>query len=216
MHPTEPIVRRRIAVPAIAGLFVALIAAACGQSASPQPAASVAAPSVAASVAASVAPPSVAPSVASSPTATGSATAAVDPAKDLKIDPPFTLVALDPALEQVMKTQMATGLGAFGQNVSFGFKQVNGGTGQNFVLALGFPAGTMTPANFQAMLGGVAASMKADLKVTTVEGVEVSSGKTASGALAIFNAGGDHLIMVISQAEADSLPVAKALITANT
>jgi hypothetical protein len=209
---------RRASIVASAFGALALVVAACGGSASPSAsqaasvAPSVAAPSVP-SVAPSVEPSvaSVAPSVAASPS---SSAVAVDPAKDLKIAAPYRFGTLDPLIEQTFKNQMSTSLGQLGSLVQFGFKQVDGGTGQTFVMVLAFPAGMLNDTTFDAMANGIGGSMQATLTTSDFEGVKIASGKASSGGIAVLHLG-DHAVMVISQADTDAVPVAKALITAN-
>ena len=57
------------------------------------------------------------------------------------------------------------------------------------------------------------AAMKADLTKSTVEGVEISSGKITSGAVAIYHVG-DDMVMAISSGAEEALPVATAMIKA--
>jgi hypothetical protein len=201
---------RRRALLAVASVAVAITLAACGSSASPsanasQSQAAAASPSPAAS-------PSAAPS--SAPAASTAASKGPDAAAGLKIDAPYTFVDLPPAMQQAFEAQMSSSLGAFGGTISFGFRQVEGGTGLDYLMVLAFPDGTVNASTFQGMVGGLSASMGATLKTTTVDGVDVASGPSSTGGVAIFHIG-DHALIVISQKPADSLPIAKALISAN-
>jgi hypothetical protein len=117
-------------------------------------------------------------------------------------------------MQQAFETQMATSMGAFGSNITFGFRQVEGGTGQAFLMVLAFPSGTVSANTFQGMVGGLTASMGATLKTTTVDGVDVASGPSTAGGVGIFHIG-DHVLIVIAEKPADSLPIATALIKAN-
>ena len=214
-HSAWPVAGRRSAAAAVLGL-VTIIAAACGSSApstpTPSTAPSVAAPSVAPSVAA----PSAAPSTpaASAPAASGG-TAAGDPATGLTIAAPYALTALPTALQQTMETQMAGTLNAFGGSIKVGFRQVSGGTGFTMLMVMAFPSGSLNDAAYAGALGGMGASMGgAAFTKSTVGGVEVSSSKVSTGGISVFHIG-DHMLMVISDSQATTLPVATALINAN-
>jgi hypothetical protein len=117
-------------------------------------------------------------------------------------------------MQQAFETQMSTSLGALGSSITFGFRQVDGGTGQAFLMVLAFPTGTVSAPTFEGMLGGLSGSMGATLQKTTVDGIEVSSGPSTSGGVGIFHIG-DHVLIVIAEKPADALPIAKALISAN-
>jgi hypothetical protein len=200
----------RRALTAFAAVVIAVALAGCGNSAGTSPSAS---PSqVAAASPSTASSPSVAAS--SAPSASTAASRGPDPAAGLKVDAPYTLVDLPPAMQQAFETQMATSLGAFGSNITYGFRQVDGGTGLTYLLVLAFPTGTVNAATFQGMVGGLSGSMGATLTTTTVDGVDVASGPTSTGGVAIFHIG-DHALIVITQKPADSLPIAKALISAN-
>ncbi len=218
--PSSP-PRRRLAVRTMgATLLAAILAAsiaACGSSAPAAP--SVATPSV---VVPSVAIPSVAiPSVALpsiavpsvNPAASGG-TGAVDPAAGLTIDPPYGLTTVPAALQTVLETQMASGLGAFGDAIKVGFRQISGATGSPILMVLAFPSGTLSAAGYAAALAGMSSSMGATFTKSTVDGVEVSSGKAATGGIGVFHIG-DHMLVVIAPSEADVVPIATALIGAN-
>lgn len=192
-------------------IAAAFVLAACGGGASPSPSAPASvAPSVAPSVVPSVAP-SVAPSIAASPAASGST---VDAAAGIQIAAPYSLTPLPPQLQAAMETQMAASLGGFGSSITFGFRQIGGASGQGILMVIGFPAGSLNEAAYAGALAGMASSMGTTFTSTTVDGVAVSTGTTASGAVAVFHAG-DHLIVVIAENAADSLPIATALIQAN-
>ena len=214
-RPSSP-TRRRLAMSTASAIVLATVVAACGSSA---PASvtlpSVAVPSVAlpSIVLPSIALPSIAlPSV--NPGASGGTTA-VDPAADLKIDAPYSLVALPAALQQTLETSMATSLGAFGQAIKVGFRQVSGGAGMiSILMAISFPAGTLNAAAYQAALTGMGGSMGATFTTTTVDGVDVSSGTMSTGGVAIFH-DGDRMVMVIAPTPSDALPIATALVKAN-
>ena len=188
----------------------------CGSSApaSDAPAASIAAatptpaPSTAAEASAPAATP--APTTAASGPATGT-----DPAANLTIDSPYSLTALPPALQQTLQSQMAAGLGAFGDTVKVGFRQVGGGNATGSILmVIAFPSGSLSASAYQAALAGMGSSMGATFETSTVEGVDVANGKASTGGVAVFHIG-DHMLVVISPAAAESLPIATALIKAN-
>jgi hypothetical protein len=194
--------------------------AACG-SASPSASASQpasVAPSAAAPSVASIAPStpaSVAPTAPASTAPSGGTGSASDPAKDVKIAAPYALVELPPAAGQILEQQMATNLGGAAGKVTFGFRQVTGGAGPGDVLlVLQFAPNTLSDIGYGAVLGGMTASMKADLTKSTESGVEISSGKIQAGSMAIFHKG-DTLFVAISSTSQDALPIAKALVKAN-
>jgi hypothetical protein len=157
-----------------------------------------------------VAPPSAPPSTA--PASGG--TAAGDPAEGLTIGAPYTLTALPAAMQQTMEQQMAASLSAFGSAIKVGFRQVAGGSGFSILMVMGFPTGTLNDAAYQAALGGMGSSMTTTFTKSTIEGVEVSSGKASTGGITVFHIG-DHMIMVISSTESETVPIATALIKAN-
>jgi hypothetical protein len=141
---------------------------------------------------------------------------AVDPAKDLKIAAPYTLVELDPALTQYFRNQMASSIGAFGGLFSVGLRQVSGGKGVgNVLIVMGFPTGTLDDTSYAAVLTGITGSMQGGkLTKSTVEGVEVSSGTISQGTIAAFHIG-DHLVFIVSSGAQEALPIAKAVVAAN-
>jgi hypothetical protein len=200
----------RRALMAFASVVIAVALAGCGNSAGTSPSAS---PSQVAAASASSAP-SASVAASSAPSASTAASRGPDPAAGLKIDAPYSFVDLPPAMQQAFETQMASSLGAFGSSITYGFRQVQGGTGLTYLLVLAFPSGTMNASTFQGMVGGLSGSMGATLTTTTVDGVDVASGPSSSGGVAIFHIG-DHALIVIAEKPADSLPVAKALISAN-
>jgi hypothetical protein len=218
--PSTP-TRRRLASATAASLALALVVAACGSSAP----ASVALPSVALPSIAlpsialpSIALPSIAlPSIAlpsTNPGASGG-TAGVDPAVGLTIDPPYALTALPGALQTTLETQMATSLGAFGQAIKFGFRQITGGAGMlSILMVISFPSGSLNAQTYEAALTGMGGSMGATFTKTTVDGIDVSSGTMTTGGVAIFHVG-DTMLVVISPTPSDALPVATALVNAN-
>jgi hypothetical protein len=200
---------RRALMAATTGAM-AIALAACGSTASP--AASTSPSEAAAPSPSPVTSPSLAPS--SAPSTSSAASKGPDAAAGLTIDAPYTFVDLPPAMQQAFESQMASSLGAFGSSISFGFRQVEGGSGLDYLMVLAFPSGTVNASTFQGMVGGLSASMGATLQTTTVDGVDVASGPSSTGGVAIFHIG-DHALIVISEKPADSLPIAKALISAN-
>jgi hypothetical protein len=201
---------------AIATVFAV---AACGN-ASPSTSASQpasAAPSAAAPSVASVAPSvpaSVAPTAPASVQPSSGTGSASDPAKDVKIAAPYTIAPLPAALQSVFEQQMQASLGALGNNITFGFRTIAGGAGQNILMVMAFPSGTLSASAFTGMVGGMGASMNANLTKTTTDGVDIFAGASPTGGVAIFHVG-DHAIIVISEKSDDALKVAQALVGAN-
>jgi hypothetical protein len=210
--PSSP--TRRLAVRAAGALLLAasLVAtvAACGSSAP----ASIAAPSIAVP---SVVLPSIAlPSIAlpsTNPPASGGTV--VDAAAGLNIEAPYTLTAVPSALQSALETQMTSSLGAFGGAIKVGFRQVAGSAvGSPILMVIAFPAGTLSGAGYQAALAGMTATLGATFSTTKVDDVDVSTGKAATGGIAIFHID-DHMLVVIGPSETEVLPIATALIKAN-
>jgi len=203
---------RRLALVGAMSIILSAALIGCGSSA---PATASTSPSQAA---ASVAPPAattaptIGPSVGAS---TQPSAAAVDPAIGLNIGTPYTLVALPAAAEQALQGQMAAGLGAFGSAVQVGFRQVSGGAGSTILMVIAFPTGSLNDIAYQAAVAGMASSLHATFTPSTINGVQVSTGTTATGGVAIFHVG-DHLLVVISQTATEAVPVATALISANS
>jgi hypothetical protein len=217
IHATPmPSLRRFLALGATTAVLAASLVA-CGSSApatapaastvpvTPSPAASTAAASV----------PTATPAATPAPTTAASGPTAADAAAGLKIDSPYTLTALPGALQQTLESQMAAGLGAFGSSVNVGFRQIDGGNAAGSILmVIAFPSGSLSATAYQAALAGMGSSMGATFETSTVDGVDVANGKAATGGLAVFHIG-DHMLVVISPAAAESLPIATALIKAN-
>jgi hypothetical protein len=201
---------RRFAVLGTMALVMTASLVGCGSAAPASAPAAAATPSPAATPAASVAAESTAPSSAASAPATGA-----DPAAGLAIDSPYSLSALPPALQQTLESQMAAGLGAFGDTVKVGFRQIAGGNAAGSILmVIAFPSGSLSATAYQAALAGMGSSMGATFDTSTVGGVDVANGKASTGGVAVFHIG-DHMLVVISPAAAESLPIATALIKAN-
>jgi len=219
VHATPiPSFRRFLALGAMTAVLAASVVA-CGSSApATAPAASTVpatpSPAVTQSPAASTAVASV-PAVTPAPTTAASGPAVADAAAGLAIDSPYTLTALPGALQQTLESQMAAGLGAFGSSVKVGFRQIDGGNAAGSILmVIAFPSGSLSATAYQAALAGMGSSMGATFETSTVDGVDVANGKAATGGLAVFHIG-DHMLVVISPAAAESLPIATALIKAN-
>jgi hypothetical protein len=202
---------RRFAVLGTLALVMAASLAGCGSAAPASAPLAAATPSPAASTAeASVPAATPAQSSAASAPATGA-----DPAAGLTIDSPYSLSALPPALQQTLESQMAAGLGAFGDTVKVGFRQIAGGNAAGSILmVIAFPAGSLSAAAYQAALAGMGSSMGATFATSTVDGVDVANGKASTGGVAVFHIG-DHMLVVISPSATESLPIATALIKAN-
>jgi hypothetical protein len=110
---------------------------------------------------------------------------------------------------------MAAGLGAFGDTVKVGFRQVGGGNAAGSILmVISFPSGSLSAPAYQAALAGMGSSMGATFTTSTVDGVDVSTGTASTGGVAVFHIA-DHMLVVISTSAAESLPIATALIGAN-
>jgi hypothetical protein len=192
-------------------VFVGLLIAACSPAASGAPSTSEA------PAATPTAPsPSPSPSPASSPSDAPSASAAaVDPALGLKIAAPYQLVALDPTLETSFRQTFAASAGAFASLIGIGGREVtSSGTPAGFVFVIAFPAGALTDASYQAMLGGIASGSQMTFTATTISGVSFSSGTTATSGLGAFRVG-DHVVMVVTPTATTLTGIATALITAN-
>lgn len=198
-------------------IAIAALLVACGSAApaSTVPLASTAAatPSAAASSAPASAPASGPDESTTASTAPASAPAAADPAAGLKIGAPYTLTTLPGGLQQALESQMAGGLGSFGSSVQAGFRQVGGSSG-SILMVIAFPAGSLSAAAYQAAVSVMGSSMGATFTTTTVAGVDVASGKATTGGVAMFHIA-DHLLVVISPIDTESLPIATALINAN-
>lgn len=209
----------RVRASLAASFAIAVLVGACGGAASPSASASQPAPSVAAPSVASVAPSvaSVAPSVPATPAPSAPAsggTSGTDAALGIKIGAPYTITPLPAGMQSVFEAQMQSSLGALGNNIAFGFRMISGGSGQNILMVMAFPSGTLSASAFTGMVGGMGASMGATLTKTTTSGVDVYAGATSTGGVAIFHTG-DHAIIVISEKSDDALKVAQALVAAN-
>ena len=210
MTSGSPAMRR--ALMALASVAIALAIAGCGSSAATSPS-PVAAPSQAAPASAPAAstPPAESAS-APAPAVSPAGSPGLDPAAGLKVDAPYKFADLPPAMQQALQTQMGSGLGALGG--SMGFRQIEGATGQTFLMVFAFPSGTVSASTFQTMIAGMSTGMGATLQTTSVDGVDVASGPSTTGGVSFFLIG-DHALIVISEKAEDALPVSKALISAN-
>jgi hypothetical protein len=194
-------------------VFVGLLIAACSPAASGAPSTSEA--PAATPTSAPSPSPNPSSSTASNPSDAPSASAAADPALGLKIAAPYQLVALDPALEASFRQQFATSAGAFASLIGIGGREVtSGGLLAGYVFVIAFPAGVLTDASYQAMLGGIATGSQLTFTATTISGVSFSSGTTATSGLGAFRVG-DHVVMVVAPTATTLTPIATALITAN-
>jgi hypothetical protein len=193
-------------------ILIGLLIVACSPAASAAPSAT----ETPAATPTSSPSPSPSPSPASSPSDTPSASAAaVDPALGLKIAAPYELVALDPALEASFRQQFATSAGAFASLIGIGGREVtSSGLLAGYVFVIAFPAGVLTDASYQAMLGGIATGSQLTFTATTISGVSFSSGTTTTSGLGAFRVG-DHVVMVVAPTATTLTPIATALITAN-
>ena len=196
---------------ALALILFGVVLAACS------PAASVAPSATASPIAVPTAAPTVAATPVASPVASAaaSASAAPDPSVGLKIDAPYTLVALDPGLEAIFKDQFTKGAGTFGSLIGVGGKTVTqDGKLVGYVFVIGFPAGMLSDVAYKAMVTGMQSSMGATFTTQTISGVDVSIGSSATANMAVFQ-NGDHVVLALAPAAAELPKVAKALIDAN-
>ena len=188
-------------------LLVGLAIAACspGTTASTAPSTSVA----------PVVTPVVTPSGPPTAAASSSAAALADPAKGLTIGAPYTLTALDPALETSFRQQFTSSAGAFGSLIGIGGREVvQNGSLVGYVIVIGFPTGILSDAAYQTMLTGIESSSTIAFKKTTVSGVEVSSGATSNAGMSVFRKG-DNVNLTITPTEASLTAVTTAVVTAN-
>ena len=170
--------------------------------------------------AAATAEPTAAPTVAATPSAStaaaaASASAQPDPAIGLKIDTPYKLSALDPALEAVFQQQFTQGAGAFGSLVGVGGRTVTKDDKLvGYVFVIGFPAAMLSETAYQAMLTGMQSSMGVTFKTQTISGVDVATGTSATANIGVMQ-NGDHVILTLTPTEAELPGIAKAIIDAN-
>ena len=213
MIPTAGAVSSR-AARAVSALLIGLVFVACSP-ASPSsvapstPALPTAAPTVAPTVAATAA------ATASPSTATATGSAQPDPAAGLEIAAPYTLTALDRALETTFRDQFTKGAGAFGSLIDVGGRTANkDGRVAGYVIVLGFPAGILTESTFDLLLTGLGSSSTTPFTETMISGVPVAVGTAATANMGIFRAD-DTIVMTLSPAAAEVPEIAKALIDAN-
>ena len=170
--------------------------------------------------AAATAEPTAAPTVAATPSAStaaaaASASAQPDPAIGLKIDTPYKLSALDPALEAVFQQQFTQGAGAFGSLVGVGGRTVTKDDKLvGYVFVIGFPAAMLSETAYQAMLTGMQSSMGVTFKTQTISGVDVATGTSATANIGVMQ-NGDRVILTLTPTEAELPGIAKAIIDAN-
>ena len=115
--------------------------------------------------------------------------------------------------KQTLETQMASGLGTLGGSVQVGFRQVGGSSG-SILMVIAFPAGSLSAAAYQAAVAVMGSNLGATFSTSTVDGVDVANGKAKTGGVAMFHIA-DHLLVVISPLDSESLPIATAIIHAN-
>ncbi|MEO8438106.1 MAG: hypothetical protein ABI562_06565 [Chloroflexota bacterium] len=198
--------RRAIAVVLFGALLAACSPAATSVAPStPSPVATVAATPV----------PSVAGSASALPAPSASVATAPDPAIGLKIAAPYSLIALDPALEATIRQQITGSAGAFGNLIGVGGRTVSAnGSPVGLVFVMSLPAGLMTDATYQSIVAGMASSSQVAFTTSTISGTEVSTGAGPTGSIGVFREG-DHVVIEITQKATDLPLVAKALIDAN-
>jgi hypothetical protein len=209
---TQATPRATRGIVAVAVLLLCIVLAACSPTASPSPSAIATTTPTASPTAVATPGPSAAPSVAPSPAASS---AAADPAQGLKISAPYTLIALDPALEASFRQQFAASVGSFGSLILLGGREaVKDGALAGYVLVIGFPSGIMSDAVYQQMLQGMTSSSNVTFVKTTVSGTEVSSGATGTAGLGVYRAG-DNVVITITPTVANLGAITTALVTAN-
>jgi hypothetical protein len=195
---------------ALAVILFGVVLAACSPGAASVAPSATAAPTAAPTVAATAAPTPVASAAAGA-----SASAAPDPSVGLKIDAPYALAALDPALEALFRDQFTKGAGAFGSLIGVGGKTITqDGKLVGYVFVIGFPAGMLSDVAYKAMVTGMQSSMQVTFTTQTISGVDVSVGSSATANMAVFQ-DGDHVILALTPTPAELPKVAKALIDAN-
>ncbi len=161
----------------VAVILLGVLLAACSPGA-----ASVAPSATAVATAEPTAAPTVAATDAAPSASTGAAgSAQPDPAIGLKIDSPYELTPLDPALEAVFQQQFTQGAGAFGSLVGVGGRTVTKDSKLvGYIFVIGFPAAMLSETAYQAMITGMQSSMGVTFTTQTISGVDVSTGTSAS------------------------------------
>ena len=156
------------------------------------------------------------PSASSSATARPSAASAPDPAIGLKIASPYTLSALDPAIEAGLRQQFAASAGAFGSLIGIGGRSISeNGIVVGNVLLVSLPAGMMSDAVYKVFVDGLTSNTGITLATTTISSVEVSSGSDASvGGLSVFK-DGDNIVFTQTPTAAGLTAITTALVTPN-
>jgi hypothetical protein len=229
----QPMLRRRLVASLIG---VGLAVGACGGSAATAaPVTPV--PTIAAATATSAptASPTPAPSSSANPTASAaasaapvasdspgasaasgaSASAAVDPASNLAIASPYSIVTLDAATATAMQTSIEQGMGAYAGLIHVGTREVaKSGKLAAYVMVLAFPTGTLTDATYQAVLAGMSASATGAFTSNTVSTTTVSTGTMSTVNVGIYRAG-DAVMVVLALDKTEVLPIATALISSN-
>lgn len=212
---------RLTAAPLIALVF-ALSVAACGSSttitASPSPSASTSTPSADLSTPSPAASPSEAPSASATPIGSPAASRAPspsDPANGIAIAPPYQLSPLDPALETTFRQRFAESTGAFASLIGVGGRTIQtNGSLAGYLFVLSFPKGLLSDAAYQAMLNGLETSSQVTFAATTISGVKVSTGSTATSGLGVYHSG-DKVIILMAPTASSLIPIATALISAS-
>lgn len=196
-------------------VLLGLLIAACSPGTTVNPSPSLTPSASVAPTASPSATPTASPSPSPSLSPSPIASTAADPANGLAIAAPYTLTALDPALEASFRQQFATSAGAFGSLIGLGGRGVvSNGTLVGYVLVIGFPTGIMSDAAYQSMLDGIASSSQLTFEKTTISGVEVSSGSTATAGLGVYRAV-DDVIITITPTASSLGAVTTALVAAN-
>jgi hypothetical protein len=209
---------RRLASRARIGLLLLpLVAVACGGTTSTPTPSPTPAPT------ATPAPtPTPAPTAEPTAAPTAPASAAVspkpDPAEGFKIGSPFTLAPLDPATEQLLQGQLVTGLGAFGNLIGVGAREVvnGGGALAGYMFVLGFPEGTLSDTAYQAAIAAMGSSMGVTLTAKTISGVDAVTGSGEAFGFGAFRIGDNFVMVMTPTGDTELLAVVTALITANT
>ena len=193
----------------IALVGVAFLVGACGGAAPPAPT-----PTPAPTATPTPAPtptPTPAPTPTQAPTATP---APSDSAGGLLIAQPYSLIALDLALEAAFREQFASGAGPFAGMFGFGGREiVEAGVLRGYVFALGFPTGTLTDAIYASFLEGMSGTALT-FTVSKIGGVDVSVAVSGASAIGVFKLG-DRLLILVPASGDDLDAIAGALISAN-
>lgn len=190
--------------------FGALLAACSPAAPSVAPSTPTPVPTIAAAPASSVAP-----SASDLPLPSASVAIAPDPAIGLEIAAPYTLIALDPALEGTVRQRITGSAGALANLIGVGSRTIStSGSPIGAVTVLSLPAGLMSDSMYQGLVSGLASNYSLAITTTAISGTEVSTGSSPTGSMGMFR-DGDNVIIVITQKATDLPLVAKALIDVN-